>query len=204
MLLDVSRPVAARSEPWPGDTPFQPGMTWTLREHGVNVGQFHTTTHMGTHVDAPWHFLEDGATVDRLPLDAFVGPARVIDARGARERILPTEAILAQLDGVARALFRTRDRVDPYRFDRDFAGLDPGLADELVRRGVRLFGTDAPSTDAWHQSGFPSHRALARAGCMIVEWLDLGQAAPGDYELIALPLRLEGLDASPVRAVLRR
>lgn len=206
MLLDVSRPLAARSEPWPGDTPFASEVTWRLGEAGsaVNVCAIRGSTHLGTHVDAPWHFLPDGATVDRLPLDAFVGPARVIDALGARGTIEPGEAILRQLDGAERALFRTRDRGDPYRFDRDWAGLAPGLAEELVRRRVRLFGTDAPSTDAPGSEGLPSHHILARGGCMILEWLDLARAPPGDYELVALPLRLEGLDASPVRAVLRR
>ncbi|MCA1812573.1 MAG: cyclase family protein [Halobacteriales archaeon] len=204
MLLDISRPVARRSEPWPGDSPF----SWELSGHfargGVNVGCITTSTHAGSHVDAPWHFLPDGATVEALPLDAFLGPARVIDARGSERRIEPSEAILRQLDGCERALFRTRERTDPYTFPAAFAGLDPGLAEELVRRRIRLFGTDAPSTDAMGMHGLPSHHVLARGSCHIVEWLDLSQAQPGDYEFIGLPLRLEGLDASPIRAVLRR
>jgi arylformamidase len=206
VLLDVSRPISARSDPWPGDTPFSAEVTWALGDgrSAVNVCAFRSTTHMGTHVDAPWHFLPGGATVDRLPLDAFVGPARVIDALGARGALLPSEGLLRQLEGVERALFRTRDRTDPYAFPRDFAGLDPALAEELARRRVKLFGTDAPSADAPGSEGLPAHKALARGPCHILEWLDLAHAPPGDYELIALPLRLEGLDASPVRAVLRR
>jgi arylformamidase len=204
VLLDISRPVAAKTEPWPGDTPFSSQVTWALGEgrSAVNVCAITTSTHIGSHVDAPWHFLPDGARAHELPLEAFVGPARVIDAAGAK-RIEPTERVLRQLDGVERALFRTRDRLDPYAFERSYAGLDPALAEELVRRRVRLFGTDAPSTDGPGSEGLPSHHVLGRGPCMILEWLDLTRAPPGDYELIALPLRLEGLDASPVRAVLR-
>jgi len=205
MLLDISRPLSARTEPWPGDTPFTSEHTWKLGEAGsaVNVSAITCSTHIGSHVDAPWHFLPDGATVDRLPLEPFLGPARVIDALGAERTIEPTERILAQLEGATRALFRTRDRLDPYAFGHDFAGLAPGLAEELTRRRFALFGTDAPSTDAPGSQGLPSHKALARGGCHILEGLDLTHARPGDYELFALPLRLEGLDASPVRAVLR-
>lgn len=204
MLLDVSRPVSARSEPWPGDTPFTSELTWQLGkgDSGVNVCAVRTTTHIGTHVDAPWHFLPEGATVEALPLEAFLGPARVVDALGATGAMEPSEALLRQLDGAERVLFRTRDRGDPHRFDRTFAAPSPALAGELVRRRVRLFGTDAPSTDVL--PGLPSHKVLARGSCQILEWLDLTRATPGDYELVALPLRLEGLDASPVRAVLRR
>jgi len=204
VLLDISRPVSPRSEAWPGDTPFSWSLSERFAKGGVNVGCVTTSTHIGSHVDAPWHFLQGGATVDRLPLDAFLGRARVIDARASGDLILPSEAVLRQLDGCERALFRTRERTDPYAFPRSFAGLDPGLAEELVRRRIRLFGTDAPSTDAWGAAGLPSHHVLARGGCQIVEWLDLQRAEPGDHEFIGLPLRLEGLDASPIRAALRK
>jgi arylformamidase len=206
VLLDISRPVSTRSDPWPGEPPLSWRLSMALGEEGsaVNAGVITCSTHAGSHVDAPWHLQADGARVHELPLEPFVGPCRVIDARNAKGLIDPTERVLRQLGGVERALFRTRERIDPYRFERDFAGLSPALAEELVRRRVKLFGTDAPSTDAPGSQGLPSHHILARGRCMILEWLDLTRAQPGDYELIALPLRLEGLDASPVRAVLRR
>jgi arylformamidase len=204
VLLDITTLVSPRTAAFPGDPPF----AWHLaRELGegsdVNLGQVSTGTHIGTHVDAPWHFLPGGARVHELPLDAFAGPARVVHVLGAR-RVEASEAVLRQLDGAPRVLFRTAERKDATRFDPGFAGLDPGLAEELGRRGVLLCGTDAPSVDSYGAPGLPAHHALARGGCHIVEGLDLTRAAPGDYEFLGLPLRLEGLDASPIRAVLRR
>jgi arylformamidase len=201
VLLDVSRPLSPRTPAWPRDAPLRSVLTSRLGAHAANVSCITLSAHLGTHVDAPWHVLADGATVDRLPLDAFLGPARVVDARGW-PRV--DARALDRARGAERVLFRTRDADEPGNSFRGFAPLDAALCAELARRGVRLVGTDAPSVDAPDAAGLPAHRALALAGIPVVEGLDLAGAEPGDYEFLGLPLRLEGLDASPVRAALRK
>lgn len=171
----------------------------------ANVSRMELGSHTGTHVDAPRHFIDGAAGADKLPPDALLGPAIVADARGLPGDI--DAAALASLglpDGTERVLFRTHDGElwDRRRFTRDFAGVAADAAQELVAMGVSLVGIDylsiAPSADP-----APTHRALLEAGVVIVEGLDLRAAAPGRYELVCLPLRLEGGDGAPARALVR-
>ena len=171
----------------------------------ANLSRMELGTHTGTHVDAPLHFVDGGAGADRLPLDALVGPAVVADARGAPGDI--DAAALAALGvppGTERLLLRTRngDLWDRGAFTRDFAGVADDAARELVAMGVRLLGIDylsiAPSADP-----APTHRTLLEAGVVVVEGLDLRPAPAGRYELVCLPLRIEGADGAPARALLR-
>jgi len=151
---------------------------------------FSMSSHLGSHADAPAHLFSDGATIGRLPLEAYVGPARVLDLPGRGEvgpDSLPKKGL-----GVARILFRSGGR----------ASLSPLAAIELVDKGARLVGTDAESIDAEDADDLPAHRALLSRGVALLEGLELDHVAPGDYQLIALPLKFAGLDASPVRAVL--
>ena len=191
-ILDISRRLHPRMPVWPGDAPFR--LDWTSRLTGgasANVGAVSFSTHVGTHADAPLHVLDDAADVVSLPLDAFWGRARVIDVPGRAV----DGALLAKLDwqGVERVLFIT--------------GGSGWLTDDgagfLVLRQVRLIGIDSMSIDAPESARLSVHLALARAGIALLEGLDLSLAAPGDYELVALPLAIAGGDASPVRAVLR-
>ena len=171
----------------------------------ANLSRMELGTHTGTHVDAPLHFVDGGAGADRLPLDALVGPAVVADARGAPGDI--DAAALAALGvppGTERLLLRTRngDLWDRGAFTRDYAGVADDAARELVAMGVRLLGIDylsiAPSADP-----APTHRRLLEAGVVVVEGLDLRPAPAGRYELVCLPLRIEGADGAPARALLR-
>ena len=171
----------------------------------ANLSRMELGTHTGTHVDAPLHFVDGGAGADRLPLDALVGPAIVADARGAPGDV--DAAALAALGvppGTERLLLRTRngDLWDRGAFTRDFAGVADDAARELVAMGVRLLGIDylsiAPSADP-----APTHRTLLEAGVVVVEGLDLRAAPGGAYELVCLPLRIEGADGAPARALLR-
>jgi arylformamidase len=151
---------------------------------------FTMSAHVGTHVDAPSHVLADGAPVGRLPLDAFIGPARVVDLPGRGE--VGPDALPRGSLGEPRVLFRTGGKVF----------LSPLAALRLAERGVILVGTDAMSVDPADAADLPVHRALLSRGIAVLENLDLSAAPPGSYRLIALPLSFDELDASPVRAVL--
>jgi arylformamidase len=186
---------------WPGDAPCCLAWTDHLAQGGANVAALGCSVHTGTHADGPYHVLDDGARIGDVPLDAFVGPAHVLDASAVRE--IGAEWLAAHLPGTCeRLLLRTGAWDDPAAFPGAWPALTAAAAHLLVRRGVRLVGTDAPSPDAMDAHELPVHRILLGAGVAILENLLLDAIAPGGYELIALPLRLAEADASPVRAVL--
>jgi arylformamidase len=202
-LIDVSRPLAATTACWPGDVPFAFRLGWKIGDGAsVNVGAVETSVHAATHCDAPYHYDDTGPTVDRLPLAAFVGPARVVDMRGHagrwRERLDGLD-----LGATPRVLFRTGGWPDTTRFPESIPVMEAGLADWLGGRGVVLVGVDLPSVDPLDSKTLDNHHALGRHGIVIVEGLWLEWAPEGRYELIAPPLKLVGADGSPLRALLR-
>lgn len=199
---DISRPLSRRTAAWPGDTPY--ALEWTMqiaRGASVNVSRWTLSPHVGTHVDAPLHYRENGAAPADFALDLFVGPALVVDARGAERLDEKTLARLAATH-VERLLVRTQERVDPERFLERFPPLTEDGARLLVGGGLRLFGTDAPSVDPVDSKTLAAHKILGTAGVAILENLDLAEVPPGVYRLLALPLRVTEADASPVRAIL--
>lgn len=201
--LDITRPLSGRTAPWPGDTPFS--LVWNqclAAGDPVNLSTLTLSPHVGTHVDAPFHYDPAGARMAAVDLGAFLGPARVVALAG-RRAITAADLRALDLTGVERLLLRTDSNPDPERFNPHFTYLEAGAAKYLGALGIRLVGTDAPSVDAYDAASMPAHQALARHGTYILENLDLRQAAPGAYDLIALPLRLVDAEASPVRAVLR-
>lgn len=204
MLLDVSQPVDEASAAFPGDQPFECG--WSLRlDQGasVDLSSVRTSPHVGTHVDAPRHVLRGGAGVGALPLDAFIGQAHVVDARGHAQ--LDVDLLRGlDLHAAPRVLFRTRERNDPHAFDPRFPLLTPTALDHLAAHRVRLVGIDAPSYDPVDSEELPVHRRLATAGIVNLENLALDRAPAGRHELLAAPIRWTDMDAAPVRAILRR
>jgi arylformamidase len=171
-----------------------------------NVGRLSLSLHNGTHVDAPYHYAPRGVTMEKVPLEIFVGPARVVDARGsgAVTAALFENLSPAEIAAAPRILFRTDAWTDPTVFPSTWPLLEPGLARWLAERGVCLIGVDVPSVDALKSRELPRHHEFDAARVIILENLDLRAVPAGDYELIALPLHIEGADASPVRAVLRK
>jgi arylformamidase len=202
-IHDISLPLREGLPGWPGDTPYRFRLSWSKAEGAtVNVGEVTTSIHIGTHVDAPFHFLDGGATVDALSLDPFLGPARVVDARGL-PLIRVENLSTVDLAGTPRLLLRTDGWPDHSRFAESIPVLDRDVPAYLSERGVILLGLDVPSVDAIDSKDLPIHHALGSSGIAILESVDLSRVEPGVYELIALPLKLGGADGSPVRAILR-
>jgi arylformamidase len=203
-LIDISRPIHTGMIVWPGDTSTAFSFAATKAGgYAANVGRLVTSMHAGTHVDAPYHFVDAGAKIDEVALDTYLGPARVIDARG---QAVLTPELFGPFDWTAtpRALLRTDCWKNPAEFPAAWPRFAPELPAWLGAHGVRLIGMDFPSVDQPDSHDLPTHHALEAARVLILENLDLREAEPGVYELVALPLKVRGGDGSPVRAVLRR
>src|SRR5262249_39061998 len=150
----------------------------------------------------PSHFGRDAPTIDRMSLDYFLGPCQVIRVAVPRRSAIKPEMVIPQLTA-ERVLLATGTYPDAERFNEDFAALSPELVHSLHKRGVKLIGIDTPSVDLFDSENYPAHHACVQCGMAVLEGLVLSQVPEGVYELIALPLRLVGFEASPVRAVLR-
>lgn len=200
-LYDITPAVGPSLAVWPGDTPPSRKVLLDMRRgDNLTLSTLRTTVHLGAHADAPSHYDVDGAAIDACPLETYLGPCQVIRVeadRGERMASLPC-AVAAP-----RVLFATGTFPDPEKFNRDFAAFSTGLLDTLAASGVVLVGIDTPSVDLFESKDLPAHLTCARHGLALLEGLVLRDVPAGLYELIALPLRLTGFDASPVRAVLR-
>ncbi len=203
-LIDISPLIDASIGVWPGDTPFARTVNLDMNA-GANftLSDVRTTLHVGAHTDAPSHYLAMGEDIGVRRLDFFVGRCNVLRVDVERgERILPRHIARKAVDA-PRVLFRTGTFPDPHRWNDDFASLSPELVDDLHGRGVILVGIDTPSVDPFDSKTLEAHQALGRHDMSNLEGLVLEGVDEGAYELIALPLRICGADASPVRAVLR-
>ncbi len=209
-LLDISVRVAPGTPEWPGDTPYACGWTARLAEGStVNLSAITLSPHVGTHADAPLHVRDGWAASDAFPLAAFVGSAAVVDVRSLGGELsfdLLAETARAQdveLATVERLLLRTGQTITTGVFPDAWPWLAPTCVDRLCADSLVLLGVDAPSVDGRTSTTLATHHALFAAGAWNLENLDLQSVAPGYYELLALPLSLDGLDAAPARAVLR-
>jgi arylformamidase len=202
-LFDISPPLSSALAVWPGDTPLRREVLLDINQgDNITLSTLHGTAHLGAHADGPNHYGRDAAGIDSRPLDDYLGPCQVIRVAALpRTRIGPGDLALAISE--RRVLLRTETYPDPNRFRTDFAALEPALVDWLFEQGVRLVGVDTPSVDLFESKDLPAHRRFLARDMAILEGLTLFEVPPGRYELIALPLRLVGFDASPVRAVLR-
>lgn len=187
---------------WPGDTAFQFKVNWTKEQSGsVNVGQITTSTHIGTHIDAPFHFDTHGEKVHELALENYIIEAIVIDVSGID--MISRELLQGIVLGSAKAvLFRTSAWLQRDVFPKEIPTFNVNVVDWMVENDITLFGVDLPSVDSLSSKELPMHHALGMSGRYILEGLVLDKVCEGIYELIALPLNIEGADGSPVRAVL--
>jgi arylformamidase len=201
-LIDISPPLSERLAVWPGDVPYRRDVIGDqARGDATTLSAMTATLHLGSHVDAPRHYRRDGLAVDELPLATFFGPCQVLAAAVPRGGRVTPGALTAPL-GEARVLFKTGTFPDPHRFTTDFAGLSAELVHHAADAGAVLLGIDTPSVDPFDDPHQQSHHAAAARGLVTLEGLVLDHVAPGRYLLIALPLRLAGAEASPVRAAL--
>ena len=202
-LRDISVVTGVGTPEWPGDTPFSCGWSARIAEGAsVNLTTITASPHVGTHADAPLHVKDGAAASDALPLEAFVGRALVVDV-GDAARDLGDELLARVPAGTARLLLKTGASIARDAFPPDWPALSADAARELTRRGLRLLGVDTPSVDRRESKALAVHHALFDGGACVLENLDLRAVSEGEYELLALPLRWRGLDAAPVRAVLR-
>jgi arylformamidase len=209
MIHDITIPLSASTPEWPGDQPFQCG--WTCRREdgqSVNLATITSSFHVGTHADAPLHVESSWPASEALELDAFVGPARVVEVPASYDisRDFEVEQVVELLGGIVppRVLLRTGYSVATGHFPPDWPCLSASAAEWLVQQGLRLWGVDAPSVDRRESKTLDVHHALLGRNAFVIENLDLRDVAPGQYELIAPPLLVHGADASPLRALLRR
>ena len=203
---DITVPIHPGLPVWPGDPAIQLERVASISQDSeANVSQLACSVHMGTHVDAPLHFVEGGNSVDQLELHTLIGRAHVVDCRGLN---LITRQVL-ETAGISRRARRLLFKTDNSRlwheeakgFVEDFVAVKPDAAEWLVERGIRLVGIDYLSIAPYHQGG-PTHRILLKAGIIIVEGLNLWSVPPGRYTLHCLPLNLVGSDGAPARAIL--
>lgn len=207
-LFDITVPLSATTPPWPGDVPFSCG--WTCRrEQGesINLGVLICSPHVGTHADAPMHVESEWGASETLPVAAFVGECALV--------ALPTDfdvasdissSLLQTLLGEtppARVLLCTGHSIDSGTFPNDWPALTEEAVAWLLARGVRVWGSDAPSADRRTSKELPIHHALFAGGAFVIENLALAHVPVGRYELLAQPLAIVGADAAPLRAMLR-
>ncbi len=205
-IFDITVPISAELPVYPGDPSIQLERVMSLEKGDIaNVTRLCCSTHIGTHVDPPSHFIAGAMTLDELPLDTLIGTARVIDVGD----VLAIDAEVlshCNLNGATRVLFKTRNSTfwpEADKFHEDFVYIEPDAARRLVELGVRLVGIDYLSVEKFNFDEPTTHLVLLGANVVIVEGLALRRVPPGDYELLCLPLKIKDGDGSPARVVLR-
>lgn len=205
MIIDISKRLEPGVAVFPMDTPYREEFVARIGNGvPVNVSKITMSAHCGTHVDAPFHYDEQGDKIADVDLDILIGPARVIDAQGAHRLCQPADISAYLRDVPPRVLLRLQPGLDQNKWQPNFRAVAPDTIALLVSHGVKLIGIDTASVDPETSKELPAHMAARDGRLIIMENLVLDHVEPGDYELIALPLKFINLDASPVRAVLRR
>ncbi len=203
MIYDISPPFSPELAVWPGDAPLEREIKLDMSKgDNLTLSGIRSTVHLGSHADAPSHYGRDAEAIHEPDLSLSLGPCQVIHVSIERcESITPVHLTMEITQ--SRVLFATGTYPDPHHFNEDFASLTPELVTHCHEKGVRLIGIDTPSVDPFHSKDLPSHLTFLKHDMAILEGLRLSDVPEGVYELIALPLKLVGFDASPVRAVLR-
>lgn len=207
-IIDISPVISEKTAVFPGDEPFSRKVALSFAQgHHLELSAITTTVHIGAHTDAPNHYHPDGESIEARPLDIYFGPCQVIDVRAcrkqspAKKRIMPDDIAGIHIDA-PRVLFQTDSFPDPDHWNDDFLALSPELIEYLAAQNVRLVGIDTPSVDPADSKALEAHNAIYKNDLAILEGIVLTAVDPAIYTLVALPLKIKGADASPVRAVL--
>lgn len=186
---------------WPGDTPFDYKLSVTIEQSGsVNIGKLQTSTHIGTHIDAPFHYNEQGLKTHELPLDVYLTQAQVMDVSDLEKiGILDLKPLEKNVEAV---LLKTVSWQDRNKFPKKWPVFDESIAKWMTDNGIRLLGVDVPSVDPESSKALPMHQAMNQYQRFILEGIVLDDVSEGVYQLVALPLKIKGGEGSPVRAIL--
>ncbi|MFD1735589.1 arylformamidase [Bacillus salitolerans] len=201
--IDISMPLNETTAVWPGDTRFLFSLNWSKQHTGsVNVGKIEMSTHTGTHIDAPYHFDDSGKKIHDYNLERFIGNALVVSLE-TKKSICIDDVVDIDTQGVEKLLLKTNAWKDRSIFPDSIPCIEPGVAECLARKGIKLLGLDLPSVDPIDSKELVAHHELASQDILILEGLVLKDVNPGHYEMVAVPLSIKGGDASPVRAIIR-
>ncbi|WP_203334863.1 cyclase family protein [Planococcus beigongshangi] len=202
-IYDISMELYTGAPQWPGDRPFEYALSVTKEQSGsVNVGEVKTSTHMGTHIDSPFHYDDNGIKIEEMPLEVYLSSAQVVDAQGLTH--IGTENLPEPEEGVSAILLKTCSWQDRTRFPETWPIFSGAIAEWMAEKNIRLLGVDLPSVDSKNSKELPMHQAMNANHRYILEGIVLDDVVPGVYQLSALPLKIKGADGSPVRAVLYR
>jgi arylformamidase len=207
-LIDISIPIEPGMPQWPGDDPVTQRPLSQTPADVANVTQLVLTTHTGTHVDPPRHFVHDGATIDEVPLDRWIGPCWVADLTGSRPEVEVSELESAGIpSGTERLLLKTTNtdlwRSSPTGFVEQYVALSLAAAGWVVEHGIRLIGIDYLSIGGMRTTNVETHQLLLGNDVIVIEGLDLVDVEPGPYELLCMPLKIRAGDGAPARVALR-
>lgn len=202
MWIDITQTLKPGIANWPGDTPYDYRLDAKIEDNqGANVGSVEMSLHIGTHLDAPYHYSKDGITIDELDINRLMGDAQVIeliDEEVVTPRLLESFTIHQKI-----VLFKSVYSKDESQFLGDFMTFTPEAIDYLAQVGVEVIGTDMPSIDSVESTLLEAHLACLKHHMLILENLELNKVREGDYEFIGLPLKIQA-DASPIRAVVKK
>lgn len=202
-IFDISMELNDETPEWPGDRPFEYALSVTKEQSGsVNIGEIKSSTHMGTHIDAPFHYDDQGLRIDEMPLEVYLSTAQVLDVQGLKT--IGVENMQEPEAGVTAVLLKTCSWQNRREFPQSWPVFSEGIAVWMKERGIRLLGVDVPSVDPETSKELPMHHSMNKNGRFILEGIVLDAVEPGVYELSALPLKIKGAEGSPVRAVLYR
>lgn len=199
-MIDITVPLHDKMEVWEGDPPYSRELACTIAENGCNVSKMSCTVHAGTHVDAPYHFVEGAATIDQVGLDILVGPCELIEIKDEQlvDNNIPASA-LPKVFKYPRILLKTSNSKTPGHFRKEMIGISMDAAKYLCDSGVKLVGVDGLSIESYYSDG-SVHRQMLGHNIIAVETLDMTKLSAGFYNLVCLPLKIVGSDAAPARA----